>query len=236
MKKLIKRIAYFENDTIMQDGSNIPKTVGETYRFNGIEQAVGIKFALLLRAYGFMIDDCEEVYINFTQDLAENKIQISSRKTGRWHFYINYGLNAQAFNQLPDEEKNTKLVAITENIIRDCFAESEKDEQIIHETAKNIILYGEKLEIVFQAKYDKTIAAFLSFNVLSDGRSRVLIVIKDHNGNIMKKEEIAFCATFEEAMNYAGIILIRKDRIIVKPKNNIAAKNIKPYEVILTEE
>ena len=67
--------------------------------------------------------------------------------------------------------------------------------RVYMETAKNIILYGEKLEIVFQAKYDKTIAAFLSFNVLSDGRSRVLIVIKDHNGNIINYHLSYLCKT-----------------------------------------
>lgn len=42
--------------------------------------------------------------------------------------------------------------------------------------------------------------------------------------------------SYEAALDHAGTILVRKNRVVVKPKNNVHTKNVQPLEIILGEE
>ena len=236
VKKQLKDIAYFESQTTIAIGSKIPEDLGEIYDFSAHSDMVGHKFALLLHSMGFSINDCEQVMINFTPALADGVFEVSERRLQRWQCFVNCGLQPESVKAIPLEEKRMLLVSLTEKVLKQCFAESIAEQEQIHEAAREIVMYGEKLEIPYLQKTDKNFAATVSLNLFNDGSTRVILTIRDKQGNIIDKREIAQCQSYDEATNQAGSILVRKNRIVVKPKNNLNAKEVSPIEIILDEE
>lgn len=236
MKKLLKGIAYFESTETMCIGSDIPGELGRIYDFAPNSAIVGHKFALLLRASGFGINDCEQVNINFTPALADGEIELSDRRLQRWQGFVNVGLDQDKLADIPTKERMLLLVANTEKILSECFAQNDEEKSVIHEAAQSIVMYGEKLEIAYLEKRDKNFEAIVSFNLLNDNSCRIILTVKDLDGKLLQKREIAHAESYEAAMDHAGTILVRKNRVVVKPKNNVHTKNVQPLEIILGEE
>lgn len=236
MKKLLKGIAYFESTEPMCIGSELPEELGRIYDFAKNSAAVGHKFALILRAKGFGINDCEQVNISFTPALNDGMYEVSDRRLQRWQCFVNYGLDAEKLKEIPAKERTFFLVAVTEKILSECFAQNAEEKKMIHEAAQNIVMYGEKLEIDYLLKRDKNFDAAVSFNLLNNGTCRIILTVKDLEGKILQKREIAHTDSFEDAVDHVGTILVRKNRVVVKPKNNLHTKNVQPLEIILGEE
>lgn len=236
MKKLLKGIAYFESKDLMCMGSELPEELGKVYDFAKNSAAVGHKFALLLRAEGFGINDCEQVNINFTKALPDGVFELSDRRLQRWQCYVNYGLDRDKLKAIPTKEHMFYLVSATEKVLSECFAQNAEEKRLIHEAAQSIVMYGEKLEIDYLLKRDKNFDAAVSFNLLNDGTCRIILTVRDMDGKILQKREIAHPDSFEEAVEHVGTILVRKNRVVVKPKNNLHTKNVQPLEIILGEE
>ncbi len=236
MKKQLKDIAYFESLVPIEVGSKIPEDLGEIYNFSAHSAVIGHKFALLLHAAGFGINDCEQVQINFTPALADEFFEVSERRLQRWQCFVNCGLDPKKVQEIPLEEKQMLLVSLTEKVLKECFAENAAEQKQIHEAAREIVMYGEKLEIPYLQKNDKNFDVTAGLNLLSDGKSRVILTIRDKQGRVVEKREIAQCKSYEDAVNQTGSILVRKNRIVVKPKNNLTAKEVTPIEIVLDEE
>lgn len=236
VKKLLKGIAYYESMEPMEMGSELPENLGEIYDFTQYSAIVGHKFALLLRAEGFSINDCEHVLINFTPALNEGTFELSERRLQRWQCFVNYGLKPESLAQTPPEERKMLLVASTEKVLRECFAEDDAEQKKIHEAARDIIMYGEKLEIAYLLKSDKNFDVTVSLNLLNNANCRIILTVQDKQGRLLQKREIALTKSYEEALDHVGTILVRKNRIVVKPKNNLHTKNVQPIEIILGEE
>ena len=236
VKKQLKDIAYFESSVPIEIGSKIPEELGEIYDFSAHSDIIGHKFALLLHGAGFSINDCEQVLINFTPALAKEVFEVSERRLQRWQCFVNAGLQPESVKAIPLEEKRMLLVALTEKVLKECFAENLAEQKQIHEAAREIVMYGEKLEIPYLQKNDKNFDVTVALNLLNDGSARVILTIRDKQGSVISKREIAQCQSYDEAVNQAGSILVRKNRIVVKPKNNLNAKEVSPIEIILDEE
>ena len=236
MKKLLKGIAYCESTETMCLCSELPEEFGKIYDFAKNSAAVGHKFALILRDAGFGINDCEQVFINFTPALAEGVYEVSDRRLQRWQCYVNYGLDPGKLKEIPAKEHAIFLTAATEKVLSECFAQNEAEKKMIHEAAQSIVMYGEKLEIDYLLKRDKNFDAAVGFNLLNDGTCRIILTVKDLEGHVLQKREIAHAESYEDALDHAGTILVRKNRVVVKPKNNLHTKNVQPLEVILGEE
>lgn len=236
MKKILKGIAYCESAETMCMGSDIPEELGKIYDFAPNSAIVGHKFALLLRASGFGINDCEQVNINFTPVLADGEFELSDRRLQRWQGFVNVGLDKDKLAIVPAKERTLLLVANTEKILSECFAQNDEEKHLIHEAAQSIVMYGEKLEIAYLEKRDKNFEAIVSFNLLNDNSCRIILTVKDLDGKLLQKREIAHTASYEDALDHVGTILVRKNRVVVKPKNNLHTKNVQPLEIILGEE
>lgn len=129
MKKLLKGIAYCESTETMCLGSELPEELGKIYDFAKNSAAVGHKFALILRDAGFGINDCEQVFINFTPALAEGVYEVSDRRLQRWQCYVNYGLDPGKLKEIPAKEHAIFLTAATEKVLSECFGPKRSGEK-----------------------------------------------------------------------------------------------------------
>ena len=50
-------------------------------------------------------------------------------------------------------------------------------------------------------------------------------------GKLLTEQELCQCDNLQQALQYSGTILIRKNRVVIKPINNVTTKELQPIEI-----
>lgn len=230
-EKVIKDIRYFESSTANIAGNSLPTVVGELYDLPKGYVTIGEKFALLLRERAFLLTGYDHLYINLSTYLPDGESVLSERISEKWFRYLDYGLDPKRMNDLSDEEKMVLLIDVTcELLLRFCV-KNEQDRTTILEVAELVRHGGEAVDIVFQSKKDKVVQVKVILNILNDGQCKIFVCVEDYEGNTLVREQIALAEDLNQAAQYAGTILIRKNRVVIKPKNNVFTKDLQPTEI-----
>ena len=230
-EKQIKDIRYFESNSANITGNSLPTHIGEIFELPKAYPAVGQKFALMLRERGFTLSDYDHLYIDLSTYLAPGECVMSDRITEKWLRYADYGLDPEVVNNLSDDDKLKLLNEITKEVLLNFCAKNDEDREMI-ETISDIIGHGgDAIDIVYQEKNDKAVNVKVILNILHDGQCRLFVVIEDLEGQQLLREQIALAEDLSEAMQYAGTILIRKNRVVIKPRNNVFTKDLHPTEL-----
>ena len=229
--KLIQDISYMENTVQTTIGSRLPEAVGSLYYPSKHYAVIGQRFALLLREAGFTLPDFERLVIVFSQGLSDKEAYVSDRITDKWMRYVDYGLDSEGFNSLPEKEKQQRIFDLTRSILLKVFADNEDKREMVERAAQKIREYGEDLDIVYQMKNDKVVNVKVLLNIFDDEACKLSVKIEDMVGNLLVEQELVKAESLSQALQYCGTILIRKNRVVIKPINNVLTKDLQPVEI-----
>ncbi len=230
--KVIRDISYMENTVQTTIGSRLPEEVGEIYHPSKHYAVIGQRFALLLREAGFKLTDFERLVIVFSQAMPKGEAAISERITDKWMRYVDYGLSVEDFERLSDAEKQQEIFQLTKAILLNFFADTKEKKRMVEDAAKKIENDGEALDIVYQMKNDKAVNVKVMAKLFDNGECQMNVLVESMAGKLIKEQQLVRAESLAQALQYAGTILIRKNRVVIKPINNVLTKDLQPVEII----
>ncbi|MFM9413147.1 hypothetical protein ACKQTC_02030 [Peptococcus simiae] len=228
--KVITALTYAETDVPNVSGEEFPADIGVLYHIPFNYSVIGQRLALLLYEKGVKLFEQEKLTVVFSTYLPATEIEDEMRLSNDGSRYITIGLNAEDFNRRSDQEKKAILLATTERILLTYDTEDQFTDDILEAVA--IIREGdEDLPLLYRSKCDQKIEVHLSLRLFNNGQCQIYSTIKDKHGDVLRHDHLDDAHCLSVAMQRCGSILIRKNKVIIKPKKNILSKNLKPIEI-----
>lgn len=228
--KVITALTYAETDVPNVSGEEFPADIGVLYDIPFNYSVIGQRLALLLYEKGVKLFEQEKLTVVFSTYLPATEIEDEMRLSNDGSRYITIGLNAEDFNQRSDQEKKAILLATTERILLTYDTEDQFTDDILEAVA--VIREGdEDLPLLYRSKCDQKIEVNLSLRLFNNGQCQIYSTIKDKHGDVLRHDHLDDAHCLSVAMQRCGSILIRKNKVIIKPKKNILSKNLKPIEI-----
>lgn len=229
--KVIQEIVFMENTMETTIGSRLPEEAGSLYQLAEGYIVVGQKMALLLREKGFTLMDFDRLTIVLSEAVPEGAIVFSERITDKWMRYVDYGIKRDVLNALTPKEQEDALLEIAQRVLRELFVDTAEKAAMLEEAVKAIQTYTEEIDIVYQSKQDKVVRVESVVTIYSSGHCRLAAKIMDLEGKLLTEQELCQCDNLQQALQYSGTILIRKNRVVIKPINNVTTKELQPIEI-----
>ena len=230
--RTIDNIFFAETDCVNQVGYDFPENVGSIYAFPDNYSTLGQRLALLLKEQELRIADTRNICITFSSYLHEGEMELFARAEGKDIGYCNIGVVPEKFNALSEAEKKEYILSQCETVLK-AIALDEKDKKQIALLLNRIRKEGENIEIHQQEKSDQNICAKLSFRLYDLGTCQPYLYLMTNSGQPLRKHTLPLSHCYSAAKQQYGTLLIRKDKIIIKPEKNIHSKNLQPLEIIL---
>ena len=229
--KIIQEIVFMENTMETTIGSRLPEEAGSLYQLADGYIVVGQKMALLLREKGFTLMDFDRLTIVLSEAVPEGAIVFSERITDKWMRYVDYGIKRDALNALTAKEQEDALLEIAQRILRELFVDTAEKAAMLEEAVEAIKAHAEEIDIVYQSKQDKVVRVESVVTIYSNGHCRLAAKIMNLEGKLLTEQELCQCDYLQQALQYSGTILIRKNRVVIKPINNVTTKELQPIEI-----
>lgn len=229
--KVIQEIVFMENTMETTIGSRLPEEAGSLYQLAEGYVVVGQKLALLLREKGFTLMDFERLTIVLSEAVPEGAIVFSERITDKWMRYVDYGMKAAAINNMTPEEQDNTLLEAAQRVLRELFVDTAEKAAMLEEAVEAIKTYDEEIDIVYQAKQDKIVRVESIVTIYKDGHCRLRAKVTDLSGQLLTEQELCQGDNLQQTLQYSGTILIRKNRVVIKPINNVTTKELQPIEI-----
>ncbi|MFP5527789.1 hypothetical protein ACLGL1_04830 [Peptococcus simiae] len=228
--KVITALTYAETDVPNVSGEEFPADIGVLYDIPFNYSVIGQRLALLLYEKGVKLFEQEKLTVVFSTYLPATEIEDEMRLSNDGSRYITIGLNAEDFNRRSDQEKKAILLATTERILLTYDAEDQFTDDILEAVA--VIREGdENLPLLYRSKCDQKIEVNLSLRLFNNGQCQIYSTIKDKHGDVLRHDHLDDAHCLSVAIQRCGSILIRKNKVIIKPQKNILSKNLKPIEI-----
>lgn len=229
--KVIQEIVFMENTMETTIGSSLPEAVGTLYQLAEGYIAVGQKIALSLKEKGFTLMDFDHLTIVLSEAVPEEAIVFSERITNKWMRYVDYGIKRDRLNNLPSQKQEDALLDIAQRVLRELFVDTAEKAAMLDDTIAAIQAHRDGLDIVYQFKQDKVVRVENIVTIYPKGYCRLVAKISDLEGHLLTEQELCRCDNLQQALQYAGTILIRKNRVVIKPVNNVMTKELRPIEI-----
>ena len=229
--KAIQEIVYMENTMETTIGSRLPEELGSLYQLTHNYIVVGQRMALLLREKGFTFNDFERLTIVLSESVPEGEAVLSERITDKWMRYVDYGVARETLNALSAQEQEDAVLVIAQSVLKQLFCDTPEKAAMVDEAVAEIRAHLEEIDIVYQSKQDKTVRVETIVTIFREGPCRMLARISDTEGKLLTEQVLSDCDNLQQALQYSGTILIRKNRVVIKPINNVMTKELQPIEI-----
>lgn len=231
--KVISALTYAETHVPNVTGEEFPADIGLLYDIPFNYSVIGQRLALLLYEKGVKLFDQEKLTVVFSTYLKPAEIEDEGRLSNDGSRYITIGLNADEFNRRTVDEKLDILLATTERILM-TYDVDHQFSKIISQAIEVIHNNDEDVPLLYQRKSDQKVEVDLFLRLFDNGRCQILSTIKDRHGEVLRHDHLDDAHCLSVAIQRCGSILIRKNKIIIKPKKNILSKNLRPIEIEYT--
>lgn len=229
--KVIQEIVFMENTMETTIGSRLPEEAGSIYQLAEGYSVVGQKMALLLREKGFTLMDFDRLTIVLSEAVPEGAIVFSERITDKWMRYVDYGIKAASVNSMTAEGQEDALLEAAQRVLRELFVDTAEKAAILEEAVEAIKTHSEEIDIIYQAKQDKVVRVESIVTIYKDGHCRLRAKVTDLAGKLLTEQELCQGDNLQQTLQYSGTILIRKNRVVIKPINNVTTKELQPIEI-----
>lgn len=230
MLKIINSITFAETDVSNETGEDFPIPFGHIYNVPERYTALGQRLAIMLSNNRVKLVDQDNITIVFSSYIDEGHIQNEHRLSADGSHYITIGVDPVKYNSLNDKEKINTLLQLSEKTL--CFLDADKlYKDVIKSTIETIQLKGENIDLLFQSKSDQKISVDLILKIFDNGNCSIRYLIKDIEGNLIQTNSFENAHCLSVAQQKCGSILIRKNKVIIKPQKNILCKDLAPIEI-----
>lgn len=231
--KTIQYLSFAETAFANQYGDEFPEYDFVIYQMPKNFEAIGQRFALYLYTKQIKLADHERITIVFSSYLNEDHIDINERHGLDGAQYITVGVNPTKFNALDEHEKEAFLL---KTIFRSLLAINPDPEQKKKITAAyhTVDDAKEDLEIVYKSKSVQQFQVQLILKLKNSGHCDIILTAFNQKREVMRKVHLFTEHCFCNAINRCGNILIRKDKIIIKPVRTISNLKYQPIEIPYT--
>lgn len=228
--KTVKFITFEETDRPNVTGENFPTDDWRIFDFPDHYTVIGHRLALGMRSHDIRLCEHEKIIIVFSNYLNENMLSDDIRLSPDGSLCLTIGYSPLRFNALSDAAKEKVLIETA------CLVFSKLDKSGLYREAlatlqADLLEHGEDLEMVYCSKEDQRISVDVSLKIYDTGKCDVFATIKDTDGSLIQRGLLSTAHCFSVALQSCGSILIRKDKIIVKPMHNILTKGLEPIEL-----
>ena len=79
---------------------------------------------------------------------------------------------------------------------------------------------------------DKAVNVKVMAKLFDNGECQMNVLVESMAGKLIKEQQLVRAESLAQALQYAGTILIRKNRVVIKPINNVLTKDLQPVEII----
>lgn len=228
-KKIIQSLTYAETQFENKSGEDFPEVVGNIYDFPSDYFVLGQRMALLLMDAGVRICEQEKLIVVFSSFLPIGTISCDERLSGDGSRYISIGVEAETFNAMELHERRYFILQKAQEALL-ALDDGTYTDDIIE--AMGLVAGGnENMKLLYQRKEDGKIRVDLLLQLNDNGSCKIYSTIKDAYGSLLRQDHLEDAHCLSVAQQRCGSILIRKNKIIIKPQKNILAKHLKPIEI-----
>ncbi len=230
LMKVLTSITYAETSVPNESGEDFPQEAGTLYHFPMNYSVLGQRLALLLYDKQVKLFEQDKITIVFSTYLEPGTTDENGRLSHNGSRYITIGVSANAFNTMTYDDRIAYLLKTTKDILeaQDVAGQYHQD---IEEAVSQVLLGGEELDLVYQRKKDQKVEVDVLLNLFDSGMCRISSIIKSSDGRTIQRDHVDDVHCLSVAQQRCGSILIRKNKIIIKPQKNILSKEFEPIEI-----
>lgn len=216
--KIISDIRLYKSSTKNEYGSFITESFGSK-KLTAIIKRIVMK----LRENNFSFGIFDHLYINFTTCEINNEIDLSNFVDNYhpWYRYCNVKIEEDLFKELDNDSNISTIINYVDKVL--ClFVSYAFDINKIRACISEALEQRENLLMKYKEKEanNKKIIIYLRF--LDTCEFFPLLRLFDETGTLLLEKDLPKCIT----LDYIGNILIKRDNIIIKPKQNFCTKEL----------
>ncbi|MCA5005227.1 hypothetical protein [Sphingobacterium bovistauri] len=220
--KVIKDIRLYESNQPNVSENSLPGELGKLMHSDTSFTFWAIRIARKLNELQFTLLEADHLYINFTNCLETDQLQISDRKPTSWIQYVDVQINFEEFNtkSLKEQENN-----VVEAIFRALnLIANEEQKNILDECLSIIKEQAKKTEIHYKTKETKSYKVEISYQIAPDDKTSVMLVkYIDKIVNIQQVFQFPI-RFYEDVYALVDKINVVKNSIILIPKKSFKAE------------
>lgn len=222
--KIIADIRVYKSDIENIEGNPLPHGFAEK-PLNIILRRITMK----LRENSFSLGEFDHLYLNFTPCLPCGEIEPSKRSVDSyhpWYRFYDVGVENAAYESI-EKKYHIVLEMVRKTLI--CHFSKDNPIQIIESSIAQALQEGENMTMLLKEKKSAKNIARIYLRLMDNGMYRPLLRIFDLN------DEEIFCADLQQMLDLSalGEIQLNSKRVMIKPRKNAFAKEMKPiiYEL-----
>ena len=216
-EKKILDIRYFSDQEKNEDGTYV-----SIFEIDKEASALGARIARKLRELDFTTGEFDHVYINFTENLPNTEVAVSSKHCEKWFKYFDVGISRNEANHLSSSDRvhfiEEKTYQVLELINQNQIA--------LIDTVKNeIASKGSEIELLHKHKETKSYVVKLTYQIKPNGLENSIAKIyyfdKKTGDEFTSEIELEF---YEDILFLASNISVSKGFITLKPRPSFKAE------------
>lgn len=228
--KILTALTYAETNVPNESGEDFPNDVGTLFNFPLNYSVVGQRLALLLYDNNVKLFEQEKITIVFSTYLDIGEISDNGRLSNDGSRYITVGVSPVDFNAVTRDARISKMLDVTKDVLLS-FDTDDEFGDVIKTSIERVKEEGEDIELTYQRKSDQKVSVDLTLRLYDSGQCQIYSTIKNNHGDVLRHDHIEDAHCLSVALQKCGSILIRKNKIIIKPQKNILSKGLQPIEI-----
>ncbi len=221
-EKVISDIRVYKSCIPNIDGNALPSNINNK-KLNIVLHRIVMK----LRENGFSLGEFDHLYLNFTMCLDKDYIISSKRQHDpyhTWYRYYDIGVDKAFYDTLDLDQSIESVIMLVEKALLEHFAAEEDMQKIVKSSVNDAMSQKENMLMRYKSKESTNRKAVLYLRLLDSGYYHPLLCVYDLDGNELLKKDLSVSLD----LNPYGIICLSSKRVIIKPKTNVLATELKP--------
>ena len=214
--KIISDIRLYKSSSKNEFGSFITESLGSK-KLNATIKRIVMK----LRENNFSLGEFDHLYINFTTCDIANEIELSDYidKYHPWFRYCNIKVDVDLYSNLDSEINSALIINCVENVL--CLFESDDfNVNRINDCITEALEQKENMLMKYKEKETNNKRAIIYLRFLDTCKYFPLLRLFDNKGTIILEKDLPESIT----LDYIGELLVKKENIVIKPKQNTFTK------------
>ena len=196
-----------------------------------------------LKAQKFTLPDIGRfsyLYINFTTRLPEGHSQFIPELpicSGEfdWFRYVDVGVSRETYDSL-EQKSGIWYLQSAVNVITTHFCHTEDERTAVYRILADIIALDSDFEVLYKQKETTSLKACVYAGISDDNHYLPTVMVTDKEGNILLKKRMEQQFNRDHFENQYGTLLVNKKRLIIRPRKNELAKDMKEIILPIGEE
>ena len=122
------------------------------------------------------------------------------------------------------------------NVITTHFCHTEDERTAVYRMLADIIAQGSDFEVLYKQKETTSLIACVYAGISDENQYIPTVTVTDKEGNILLKKRMEQQFNRENFENQYGTLLVNKKRLIIRPRKNERARDMKEIILPIGEE